>query len=680
MSKDISISEFYSSFCEEISLAQDVETHGWEPQDFFTAVMLGYLEEAGEVEDPIICPFRGYGLQLNAYHISESYEEIDIFVSVYSENATLTYVSRTDIDAAVKRGIQLYRRATSDLYSAFEKDSDTYEFAITLHNEKSKIKKARIIALTNGTVKSIPFEKIDLAGVEVSFSVWDIDRLYRCTTSGKMRETIEIDFLSSYGVTIPCIENATSNVYSVYLAILNGELLARIYEEHGPRLLERNVRSFLQVKGAVNKGIRDTLRDEPDMFLAYNNGISVTAESVEVVRDENGRPSIKKIRDMQIVNGGQTTASIYNAWKDKKLDVDLSKVFVQMKLSVISTAAAMDEIVPKISAFANTQNKIQMADFSANDPFHRKIEELSRITWAPAQGGQKPQNWFYERARGQYADMLSKETTTLRRKAYKETHPLFTKTDLAKYENTWDQLPYCVSEGAQKNFKKFTMRLAERGNYVPDAKYYERLIAKAILFRRTEKLVQQQQYGNIVTYTIAYLSHVTGQRIDLDAIWRNQSLTPALEENIVEVSKFVQRMIVNPPGGANVGEWCKKQQCWNAIKEYSYDITETLRAELVDVANAADVISSSSKATVSSLNVTTEDEKMLIDKAFAISAAEWYALSKWAKETNNFQGWQRSIIFSVAQLVARNRKPSYKQAVQVLKIYEEAIDKGFNKL
>ena len=684
MSKDISINEFYSSFCEEISLAQDVETHGWEPQDFFTAVMLGYLEEAGEVEDPIICPFRGYGLQLNAYHISESYDEIDIFVSVYNESETLNSVSRTDIDAAVKRGIQLYRRATSDLYSVFEKDSDTYEFAITLHNEKAKIKKARIIALTNGTVKSIPFEKIDLAGVEISFSVWDIDRLYRCTTSGKMRETIEIDFLSSYGVTIPCIENATSDVYSVYLAILNGELLARIYEEHGPRLLERNVRSFLQVKGAVNKGIRDTLRDEPDMFLAYNNGISVTAESVEVIRDENGRPSIKKIRDMQIVNGGQTTASIYNAWKDKKLDVDLSKVFVQMKLSVISTSAAMDEIVPKISAFANTQNKIQMADFSANDPFHRKIEELSRITWAPAQGGQKPQNWFYERARGQYADMLSKETTTLRRKAYKETHPLFTKTDLAKYENTWDQMPYCVSEGAQKNFKKFTMRLAERGNYVPDAKYYERLIAKAILFRRTEKLVQQQQYGgyraNIVTYTIAYLSHVTGQRIDLDAIWKNQSLTTALEENIVEVSKFVQQIIVNPPGGANVGEWCKKQQCWNAIKEHSYEITEDLRAELVDVANDGEVISSAGKATVSSLNVTTEDERALIDKAFAISAAEWYALSKWAKETDNFQGWQRSIIFSVAQLVARNRKPSYKQSVQALKIYEEATDKGFNKL
>lgn len=683
MSKDISLNEFYSSFCEEISLAQDLETHGWEPQDFFTAVMLGYLEDAGEIEDPIICPFRGYGLQLNAYRISESYEEIDIFVSVYNENTLLSSVSRTDIDAAVKRGIQLYRRATSDLYSAFEKDSDTYEFAITLHNEKAKIKKARIIALTNGTVKSIPFEKINLAGVEVSFSVWDIDRLYRCTTSGKMRETIEIDFEELFGVTIPCIENQTSDKYSVYLAILSGELLASIYEEYGPRLLERNVRSFLQVKGQVNKGIRDSLRDEPDMFLAYNNGISVTAESVEIVRDENGKPSIKKIRDMQVVNGGQTTASIYNARKDKKINADLSRVFVQMKLSVISLAENMDEIVPKISAYANTQNKIQMADFSANDPFHRKVEELSRITWAPAQGGQKPQNWFYERARGQYADMLSKETTTLRRKAFKESHPLFTKTDLAKYENTWDQFPFWVSEGAQKNFKKFTIRLAERGNFAPDAKYYERLIAKVILFRRTEKLVQQQQYGgyraNIVTYTIAYLSHVTGQRIDLDAIWKNQSLTLALEENIVEVSKFVQQMIVNPPGGANVGEWCKKQQCWNTIKKYVYEITSELRAELVDITNQA-VISSSNKAATSSLNVTTEKELAVINQVFAIPASEWFALSKWAKETDNFQGWQRSILFSVGQLVARGRKPSYKQAVQASKIYKEATNKGFNKL
>lgn len=149
-----------------------------------------------------------------------------------------------------------------------------------------------------------------------------------------------------------------------------------------------------------------------------------------------------------------------------------------MKLSVITSPEDMDEIVPRISAFANTQNKVQVADFSANDPYHRRVEELSRTIWAPAQGGMKPVNWFYERARGQYADMLSRETTTLRRKQFKETHPVFTKTDLAKYENTWDQLPFQVSGGAQKNFRRFTLRLDERKAALPDEKYFQNLVAK----------------------------------------------------------------------------------------------------------------------------------------------------------------------------------------------------------
>ena len=679
---EISINSFYSNFMEEITMASDSETFGWEPQDFFTAVMLEYLEETGETDAPVICPFRGYGLQLNAYAFSEEYDNVDIFVSIFNESGTISSVSKNDIDAAIKRGIQLYRKATNDLYTSFEKDNDVYEFAISIHDNKKQIKTVRVIALTNGNTKPIALNSITLNGVEISFGVWDMDRLFRCTTSGKMRETIEIDFSESFGQTIPCIENTVSEKYSVYLAIISGELLAAIYDQHGPRLLERNVRSFLQVKGAVNKGIRDTLKDEPDMFLAYHNGISVTAESVEIIRDENGKPSIKKIRDMQIINGGQTTASIYNAKKDKKIDVDLSRVYVQMKLSVIDSSEDMDEIVPKISAYANTQNKIQMADFSANDPYHRKIEELSRVIWAPAQNGMKPQNWFYERARGQYSDMLSKETTTLRKKVFKEQHPLFTKTDLAKYENTWDQLPYQVSEGAQKNFKKFTIRLSERGNFLPDEAYYQRLIAKAIMFRRTEKLIQAQQYGgyraNIVTYTLAYLSYKTAQRINLDAIWKTQGLTPALEENIVAISKFVHESITNPPGGANIGEWCKKPKCWEIVKEYAYEITPSLEKELISIDKSAPVVSATKSAATSAINVATEEEIRVIKAAKSISAATWYALSKWAKETNNFQGWQRSIVFSVGQIIARGKQPSYKQAVQALKVYEEATNKGFS--
>lgn len=677
MAKNQTLEEFYRLFLEQILCACDTETSGWTTEDFLTNVMLEYLEEAGEVTDPVICPFRGYGLQLNAYAISEDCESVDIVVSIYLDAETPRSVSQTDIDAAIKRAIQLYHKAINDLYTSFQKDNDTYEFAITLHKNKDTIKTVRIIAITNGLVKPIDLKNITLGQAELSFAIWDIDRLYRCVTSGKMRETIEIDFEEKFNTTIPCIENSTSDKYSVYLAIINGDLLASLYEEFRDRLLEKNVRSFLQVKGGVNKGIRDTLRNEPDMFLAYNNGISVTAESVDVIRDENGKPSIKKIRDMQIVNGGQTTASIFNAKNDKKNPADLSQVYVQMKVSVIESVENMDEIVPRISTFANTQNKIQVADFSANDPFHRRVEELSRTIWAPAQGGQKQHNWFYERARGQYADMLTRESTTKRRKEYKETHPVFTKTDLAKYENTWDQLPFQVSEGAQKNFHKFMLRLKEHKNFVPDEAYYQNLIAKAILFRRTEKLVQQQKYGgyraNIVTYTLAFLSFKTAQRINLNRIWREQSLTNALENEIIEVSRFVQQLITNPPGGANVGEWCKKEKCWSVVREHEYIISEELQRELISVAKPV----LTTQPTESSINALSEEEQKLIDKVAKISPETWFALSRWAKETGNFQPWKRSLLFSVGSLVGRGQKPSIKQATHAMDAYEKAYEKGF---
>ena len=667
--------QFYMDFLEEIQMSVDADLSGWNIEDFFTSIMLEYLEEAGEADDYIMCPFRGYGLQMNAYSLTEDNENLTIYVSIYANNDKPKSIGQQDVDAAIKRAIQLFQKAVNDLYTSFQKDNDTYEFAISLHDHKDDIKTVRICALTNGIVKPIDFKNINIGNAEVSFSIWDIDRLYRCVMSGKMRETIEIDFQDKFNMTIPCIENATSDKYSVYLAIISGELLAGLYDEFRDRLLEKNVRSFLQVKGAVNKGIRDTLRDEPEMFLAYNNGISVTAESVEIVRDENGKPSIKSIRDMQIVNGGQTTASIFNAHKDKKINADLSKVFVQMKISVITSSDDMDEIVPRISAFANTQNKVQIADFSANDPFHRRIEELSRTIWAPAQGGLLPQNWFYERARGQYADMLARVSTTLRRKKYKEQHPLFTKTDLAKYENTWDQLPFYVSEGAQKNFRRFTIRMSQQKRKLPDEQYYHNLIAKAIMFRRTEKLVSQQKYGgyraNIVTYTLAFLSYKTAQRIDLERIWKEQALTEALEKEIVEVSKFIQQTIVNPPGGANVGEWCKKEKCWKEIKEHKYEISKQLVNELISAEKAK-----KEQVTDNSVELT-ENDQAIIDEAASIPASTWFELSRWAKETQNFAPWQRSIVFSVGTLIGREKKPSIKQSIQALKVYKGAIEKGF---
>lgn len=671
------IEQFHQDIWEEVQILQEQDVSGWQKEDFLTSIMLEYLEEAGEVTDPVVCPFRDRGLQLNAYAFSEDYSALDIFVTLWSDSEKPKSVSQTEVDAAIKRAIQLYHKAINDLYESFRKDNDTYEFAITVYKQKNNIQNVRIFALTDGLVKPIPFKNLTLENTEISFGIWDLDRLYRCTTSGKMRETIEIDFEEKYNLTIPCIENNTSEKYSVYLAIISGELLAELYSEYRDRLLEKNVRSFLQVKGSVNKGIRDTLRDEPDMFLAYNNGISVTAESVGIVRDENGRPSIKSIRDMQIVNGGQTTASIFNAHKDKKINTDLSRVFVQMKISVITNPDDMDEIVPRISLYANSQNKVQVADFSANDPFHRKLEELSRTVWAPAQNGGKPVNWFYERARGQYADMLSQESTPLRKRQFKETHPLFTKTDMAKYEMTWDQMPFSVSKGAQKNFYLFNQLVTER-KILPDEEYFHNLVAKAILFRRAEKIVQAQQYGgyraNIVTYTLSWISHKTAQRIDLSRIWKEQALTPNLEKTIEIVSKFVHQMITNPPGGANIGEWCKKEKCWEQIREYESPVIEQLENELVSVDRPA----KTKPAPLNSIHTATDEEKAVIEEVSIIPAKVWFSLSRWAKETNNLASWQRSIVFSVGTLIGRGNKPTYKQAIQARKAMDEATKRGFS--
>jgi hypothetical protein len=336
----------------------------------------------------------------------------------------------------------------------------------------------------------------------------------------------------------------------------------------------------------VNQGIRKTILEQPGRFLAYNNGISATAESVRLVELPNGGHGIGWIRNLQIVNGGQTTASIHQAVK--KDGADITNVFVQVKLSVIPPDQ-LSEMVPLISRYANSQNKVSDADFSANDPFHVRVEALSRTIWAPAADGtQKQTRWFYERARGQYLDEKGRANTPAKKKDFLATHPThqkFTKTDLAKYANTWDQLPHLVSLGAQKNFLEFTLRQSVNGKTteftVTDFHY---LIAQAVLFKEAERLVQQLDFGgyraNIVTYTLAYLSWKTNKRIDLGRIWREQGITSALSSAIEDVAKEVHQIIVEPPGGKNVTEWCKKEGCWDAVRKLEVKLSSSLQKEL----------------------------------------------------------------------------------------------------
>ena len=377
--------------------------------------------------------------------------------------------------------------------------------------------------------------------------------------------------------------------YESYLAVLPGSQLAKIYDRWGARLLEQNVRVFLQARGNVNRGIRNTIANNPEMFFAYNNGITATAESMETVESPNGL-LLTGMRNFQIVNGGQTTASIHAALRNK--DVDLDRVFVQMKLSIVDPHRAL-EIVPKISEYANSQNRVSSADFFSNHPFHVRMEGFSRRLYAPSSDGSfRESKWFYERARGQYQDARGCLTQTDRGKFDLEypKKQVFSKTDLAKFLNVWRKKPDTVSKGAQKNFADFASFIEDEWNRRPDdfnEMYYRETVAKVIVFKSVEQLVAEQPWyqggyrANVVAYTIAKLAHDVDQRgeaINFDRIWRAQGLSPGLREALTIGAKAVHEVIVNSPEGMrNVTEWAKQQACWSRVMGLDVEWPEALK-------------------------------------------------------------------------------------------------------
>ncbi|MBE05241.1 MAG: hypothetical protein CMD67_08985 [Gammaproteobacteria bacterium] len=358
------------------------------------------------------------------------------------------------------------------------------------------------------------------------------------------------------------------------------DLLAEIYSEYGARLLEQNVRTYLQARGKVNKGIQNTLKAEPEMFFAYNNGLTATASGVRIVKGEGDTDAISLIKNLQIVNGGQTTASmLYARDKDK---VDLSKVFIQVKLSVISEDR-VDEVVPKISRFANTQNRVSEADFFSNHPFHIRIEEFSRRISAPPKDGQFAQSkWFYERARGQYKDGQA-YLSEAKRKQFLTEYPrqqMFTKTDLAKYEISFSGRPHIVSAGAQKNFISFaidTAKIWEGDNTNFNEQWYKNVVAKAIIFKEVDKMVRDAKWyqggykANIVTYSLAWLSIYLKESkksgIDFTTVWNAQTMSSELKSCFEKITEAISQKIQETPDNVkNVTEWCKKQACWASTK------------------------------------------------------------------------------------------------------------------
>jgi hypothetical protein len=480
------------------------------------------------------------------------------------------------VDAA-QQAARFFKAVTKGGYtSQLDPSTETFQLGTAIMEKRRNLQAVRVFVITDGVIKEKSFKSTEEDGITISLEVMDIERLYRGMQAGLPRDEVLVDFEKLTGHLLPCVVVPRTETYTTCLAVIPGNVLHALYEQYGPRLLESNVRSFLSATGKVNKGIRETLRTDPQRFLAYNNGIVMTADAVVLDRMSDGTPGIRYLRGMQIVNGGQTTASIHRA---KKTDgTDLSKVFVPAKIINVADREHIGEMVSHISKYANSQNTIQPADFSANEPFHIQIEKLADTTWCSDQRGR----WFYERARGSYQVALFREgNTPARLKRLKEIIPpqrKFSKPELAKYLNAWDQKPHLVSFGSQKNFDAFMQGLRKQhaGDWRPDEAWFRQLVAKAIIFREIQRLVRSQGFpayqANICAYLVSYLANRCDGAFDFARVWKQQGISPELRALLLQWAPRMDQALRTIAAGRMVTEWSKKEACWQAIRQLDFGV------------------------------------------------------------------------------------------------------------
>jgi AIPR protein/abortive infection phage resistance-like protein len=647
------------------NLIEDVRAHaetvGCGLDEAFTQLMLEQFCADGHAEDAVPVYFRDRGVEVSGYGASSDDRCVDLFLTRYSPRADDGYrVDRGDVDVAFRRLRVFLERCLAGQITTRGPASDVAGMCSALVERFERAERIRFVFVTNArSVVRERFANLALGDKPVVRDAWDLRRLANWAASGSRAEPIIAEFPDG----LPCLATPRGNEdYSVFLAIVPGRDLADLYSTHGARLLELNVRSFLQVRGGVNKGILDTLRTSPNRFLAYNNGIAATASQVDFEEAQPGQRVIRRIHNLQIVNGGQTTATIHHAQRN---GIPIDRAQVQMKLTVVSSEL-LDEIVPRISAYSNTQNRVTASDLKANSIFHVDVERIMRTLWAPATSAHPHDtHWFYERARGQYANAIAREGTAARQKLFKTVNPptqKFTKSDLAKFVHCWEMLPHVVSLGAEKNFVVFSDRL-ESNPIAVDKNFCRQLVAKAVLFRRTDKIVARQDFGgykaNIVAYTIAKLVQTARQRVDLERIWREQDLSPALRSALTELSAMVQKIITSPPSGrANIGEWTKRPECWDAVRDLDWMVPADLEAELVDVD-------------------TYPDDLRRIKET---SSQDWLELAAWGEQNGVLDQNEQHVATELASALANGWDPAGKHVRAGVEVMCRARDRGFRRV
>lgn len=549
-------------------------------------MMMEHLAAAGVCEEASVCHWSGTisraRTRISGFSLSSDETRLDLFITAYDGSDALKKASKTDLQAVATQGWRFIGEAAGGTLSKLVEPSHPVNELIALIRARwASLDQVRLIVMTDLQSEAKHFPAREAAGKLVSIEVVDIERLERHMT-GRAIDEVSVSFEQTLGKPLPCVHvPEPDSDYDYALAAFPGEILRSLYERYSSRLLEANVRTFLGAGRAVNKGIATTLKTEPAHFMAFNNGLVLVCEEAQFSRCEDGSMGISLLKGVQIVNGGQTSSSIYFTARENR-GLDLSRVRVPAKIIIPrqADAEARETLISNVSRFANSQNAVRTSDLSANRPFHVQLEKLANETWCP----DGVSRWFYERAAGAYQVMLLREGTEARKRKLREAIPAsrkFTKNEVAMYLEAWRGKPAQVALAGEKNFKAFMEALDNAPDLVPqplDAAWYRALVGKTILFRGISSAIKRkhlnhvftQGYINIATYTVSVLADRYGDRLCFETIWQKQALSPALEAMLVEWATVVNQVFHVRGPGRQISEFAKRPELWEHVRAADY--------------------------------------------------------------------------------------------------------------
>lgn len=660
------LKEFASDFMETIKDTVFNETKDLEEE--LTESILEYVADSGDVCAPTICSFRKTLARINAYDYNDEGDSLDLFILVKTDTL-LGKISNNEIDKNFNRLYGFFEQMRmgkindeeNEPFSGFAEISELIKEAV-----KNKFT-LRLFVLTNGLCEySTSTVEMD-NGMIMEQNVWDIQRVYQQDCIKRGKEKIEIDFPALYGTKLQCLKVAgqCDNVDS-YLAVIPAETLARIYKKYKHALLEKNVRTFLQFKPKVNRGIKNTLLNEPDMFFSYNNGISSTASDIETTK-EGSTLYIKRLVNWQIVNGGQTTGTIASVFDEGK--ANLTGISVPMKISVIKNTENAKEIVDNISKNANSQTAIKNSDFSANEPYLVDLETFSRTEWVP-NGTSKPMNkWYFERTRGQFLDEQA-QLNGINMRMFKKEYPKsmkLTKTDVAIYEVCWKGCPNTACKGGEESYKQFVKEIKQSGTKCT-LTYYRQLIAKAILFKSIDKICKAHQVTGFKSCVNAYIlfcvSYLSNKKLDLERIWEDQSIQMELKSYI---SEHLLPLVCDhlSENNSSPSRYARTSDCLDSLITKLHALPQM----------PASIINISEDSTNEEQN-RAKQAKM--DEAASIAAETWFKIVQWAKASNILTPMEQRQVYNYGVMKQHGRNLSFKQACNGIAIFNKVKSLGFN--